>query len=282
MKLDCAVITAAGRDQRDLPLQSLVDRDGQSRSALAILLREVQEAGIRRVGLIGHPGAEQRYLEAAAEFQDLIEFIPQAEANGYGQALYLARDFVGSSHFLHLVGDHLYVSDTSQGCARQLVDLAKTEDCSVSAVQSTREHQLGLYGAVGGQKVTGRERLYKVEVVREKPTPTLAEQELVVPGLRVAHYLCFFGMHVLSPGIMECLERELADREQPLSLSTALNHLVQQEQVLAAELAGSRHNIGMDYGLFYAQLALGLRGVHREEFLGGIVNLLAAVPGGRG
>ena len=39
----------------------------------------------------------------------------------------------------------------------------------------------------------------------EKPTPTEAEQRLIVPGLRAGHYLCFFGMHVLTPAVMELL-----------------------------------------------------------------------------
>ena len=41
VKIRKAVITAAGRDQRRLPLQLLVDGDGQSKSALTILLEEV-------------------------------------------------------------------------------------------------------------------------------------------------------------------------------------------------------------------------------------------------
>ena len=45
----------------------------------------------------------------------------------------------------------------------------------------------------------------------EKPTPTAAEQELMVPGLKLGHYLCFFGMHVLTPGVMDLLEE--GDRE---------------------------------------------------------------------
>ena len=44
-----------------------------------------------------------------------------------------------------------------------------------------------------------------VEVL-EKPTPTEAEQRLIVPGLRAGHYLCFFGMHVLTPTVMDLLE----------------------------------------------------------------------------
>ena len=43
-----------------------------------------------------------------------------------------------------------------------------------------------------------------------KPTPTEAEQRLIVPGLRAGHYLCFFGMHVLTPSVMAMLAEEVA------------------------------------------------------------------------
>ena len=32
-----------------------------------------------------------------------------------------------------------------------------------------------------------------------EPTPSVAEQQLTVPGLRAGFYLCFFGVHVLTP-----------------------------------------------------------------------------------
>jgi UTP--glucose-1-phosphate uridylyltransferase len=74
-------------------------------------------------------------------------------------------------------------------------------------VQPTRESLLPLFGAVGGQRIKGTNDLFQVERVIEKPTPTEAEQSLLVPGLRAGNYLCFFGMHVLSPLVMELLER---------------------------------------------------------------------------
>ena len=40
MKITKAVITAAGRDQRTLPLHLLVDRDGVKKTALQIILEE--------------------------------------------------------------------------------------------------------------------------------------------------------------------------------------------------------------------------------------------------
>ena len=103
----------------------------------------------------------------------------------------------------------MYVSRTARGCAAQLVDVAEAESCAVSAVQPTRESQLPYYGTVGGRRVPGRQDLYVVEQVVEKPTPTEAEQQLMVPGLRMGYYLCFFGMHMLTPGVMDMLAEQV-------------------------------------------------------------------------
>lgn len=278
MKISCAVITAAGEGQRDLPLQTLVDSDGTTRSALEIVLRETLDAGVGEVALVVRPEDERAYLAAAGSCAETLTFVHQPEPRGYGHAVYLARDFVDDRPFLHLVSDHLYVSHHAAGCARQLVEVARAAACSVSAVQATRETMLSLYGAVGGQKLPGNDALYQVECVREKPTPTQAEQELVVPGLRAGHYLCFFGMHVLSSGVMGCLERRLADGETP-QLSQALDDLASREKYLACEIAGDRQNIGIPYGLFYAQLARALKGVDRDTVLAEMVTLLASRGG---
>ena len=180
----------------------------------------------------------------------------------------------GSEPFLHLVGDHLYVARADDGCARPLVEIAEREACSVSAVQATRESLLPHFGAVGGRRVTGSQDLYRVETVIEKPTPTEAEQRLVVPGLRAGHYLCFFGMHVLTPAVMEILGRLLAGKTR-VTLSDALAELARREQYLALEQAERRYDLGGRYGLLMAQLALALSGRDREEVLSQLVELLA-------
>ncbi len=56
-----------------------------------------------------------------------------------------------------MVGDHLYVSRTDESCAQQLVEVAQTEVCAISAVQATRENQLPYYGTVGGRLVGGQQ-----------------------------------------------------------------------------------------------------------------------------
>src|SRR5207302_9245015 len=94
--------------------------------------------------------------------------------------------------------------------AQQLVEVAAAENCAVSAVQATHESKLPYYGAVGGRLVTGRKGLYETADVIEKPTPTEAEQRLIVRGLRAGPHLCFFCMHVLTPAVMELLAEQVA------------------------------------------------------------------------
>src|SRR5206468_9085041 len=196
---------------------------------------------------------------------------------GYGQAVYCAHDFVAHEPFLLLVGDHLYVSRNTARCAQQLVEIARVESCALSAVQATHEGKLPYYGAVGGRLVAGRQGLYQVENILEKPTPTEAEQQLIVPGLRAGHYLCFFGMHVLTPMVMELLGESVAraGNRGNVQLTTALARLADSERYLAYEMRGRRFDIGARYGLLIAQLALALEGEDSDEVLSSLVELLA-------
>jgi len=277
VKIHKAIITAAGKDQRSLPLQTLVDRDGVPKSALAILAEEICGAGIEEIAVIISPGTEKSYVANAGPHARRMHFIVQPKPLGYGHAVHCAAEFTGNDPFLLMMGDHLHISRTGKSCAQQLIETAHSEKCAVSAVQATHERMLPHYGCVGGHRVPGRERLYEVEAVIEKPTPTEAEQLLAVPGLRAGRYLCFFGLHVLTPAIMGILARHLA--APPVAgntgLSSALAELVRYERYLAHELEGSRHDIGQRYGLLNAQLALALTGKDRDEVLTQIVELLA-------
>lgn len=280
MKARKAVITAAAPDQHTLPLQRLVDREGEERSVLQLIVDEAIEAGIEEIAIVIQPGDATEYRRAAGTHVSALRFIEQTEPAGYADAVHRARDFVGDEPFLHLVGDHLYLSSVGVRCARQLLDVAAEHVCAVSAVQATREHRLPFFGAVGGTRVPRSSRLYEISKVIEKPTPTQAEQELVVAGLRPGTYLCFFGMHVLPAEVMDSLGAVLAERvagERP-SLTAALARWARGRRYLALEVEGVRHNLGVRYGLLMTQLALALSGKDREQVLSELVELLATRP----
>jgi UTP--glucose-1-phosphate uridylyltransferase len=276
MEIHKAIITAAGKNQRTLPLQSLVDRDGQTKTALAIIIEEILRAGIENIGVIIGSGDAPAFRTAAGVHADRLTFIEQTQPLGYAHAIHSAADFCANDAFLLLVGDHLYLSRSDKGCAQQLVEIARAENCAVSAVQSTHESKLPYYGAVGGQLVDAARRLYQVDTVLEKPTPTEAEQKLDVPGLRAGYYLCFFGMHVLTPAVQRILGEMFRASTDRVNLRGALARLADAERYLACELDGRRYDFGVKYGLLTAQLALALSGQDRDEVLSGLVEQLAA------
>lgn len=273
MQIKKALITAAGPDQRKLAMQTLVDRDGNRKTVLEILIEEARQAGIEEIAVVIHQGDLDVYNHLVVNDRQ-VHFIEQDKPLGYGYAVGCGASFVGHEYFLHLVGDHLYVNRSDMPCARHLVDVARQHNCSVSAVTPTRENLIPHYGTVGGKRIHATTDLYLIDKVIEKPTPTLAEQKLIVPGLRAGHYLCFFGMHVLSPMIMEILGRKIANLNgHTLGLSEALNELASREQYLALEKNDWRFDTGSRYGLLKAQLALALSGDDRDQLMSELLEL---------
>jgi UTP--glucose-1-phosphate uridylyltransferase len=263
-----ALITAAGADERRLPLQNLGDRRGDWKPVIVIQIDEMLEAGVEKVGVVIRPADRPAYEAVLAPFGQRVALVEQAQPLGYGHAVLCGRDFVGPHPFLLQVSDHLYVGGGAKSCTSQLLDLARAEGCALSAVQPTPESQLCHYGTIAGSLLPGRSDLYQIENVIEKPTPTVAEQTCVVPGLRLGHYLCFFGMHVLTPAVFALLDaaRRAAPSEK-LGLSPALAALATREKYLAARLSGRRADLEARLGVFRAQLALGLHGPARDAIL---------------
>jgi len=149
------------------------------------------------------------------------------------------------------------------------MEVARREACAVSAVLATGESQLPYFGVIGGHRIKGEEHLFEVETVLEKPTPTVAEEQCLVPGLRQGTYLAFFGTHALTSGIFEQLRAYQAtlSEGQTLGLTESLALLAAREKYLALEVLGHRIDLEGPFGLLRAQMALALRGSRREEVL---------------
>jgi UTP--glucose-1-phosphate uridylyltransferase len=312
MKVRRAVITAAARGERLYPVADtiqkamlpVVDLDGLHKPVIQIIAEEAFSSGIEEICVVCAPGDGERYISAFTSLRDnlvksykgsdwatqqadkidyllsRLQFAEQAEALGYGHAVYCARDFVQGEPFLLLLGDYLYISAVAgQRCAAQLVALATQQECSVSAVNPTIEHQIGRYGTLTGKHVPAQQGVYEIEKIIEKPSLSTAELELQTSGLRAGYYLCFFGMHVLTPTIFNILERHQSQGTGNLLLTPALQELAETEKYLALEVKGTRYDLSRRHGLLRAQLALGLAGEAHDETLTTMVELLAEANG---
>src|SRR5437016_5312205 len=226
-----AVITAAGRGTRQYPASTavqkemfpLVDRDGLTKPVIQIIGEEAIESGIEEICIITQPGEEKLYREyfrrlddemvkcfrgkdwaileseKLGAFGERLHFAEQASPEGFGHAVFQARAFVGDDPFLLLLGDHVYISDTKDRCARQLIRVYEQYLLdAVTGVQPTLERLLHLFGVIRGLPIDPAKGIYKAELIIEKPTIETAREKLATPGLPAGNYLAHFGMHVLD------------------------------------------------------------------------------------
>lgn len=311
-KVRKAVITAAGRGTRQYPASTavqkemfpLVDRDGLTKPIIQIIGEEAIDSGIEEICIVTQPGDEKQYREyfrrldadmvkafrgkdwaiveseKLGEFGERLHFAEQHSPEGFGHAVYQAKAFVGDEPFLLLLGDHVYISDTKDRCARQLVSVFEKNSLdAISAVQPTVERLLHLFGVIRGMPIEADKGIFKAELILEKPSIELARTSLVTPGQPAGNYLAHFGMHVFSPRIFESLEylikNDIRERNE-FQLTVAQEHLRRETEKYWCLIAhGRRYDTGIPYGLMETQLALALSGIHRAEICEAIARILA-------
>jgi UTP--glucose-1-phosphate uridylyltransferase len=311
-KVRKAVITAAGKGTRQYPASTavqkemfpMVDRDGLTKPVIQIIGEEAIDSGIEEICIITQPGEESLYRdyfkrldddmvksfrgkdwailesEKLGAFGERLHFAEQHSPEGFGHAVYQAREFVGDEPFLLLLGDHVYISDVKDRCARQLIKVFEQYLLeAVTGVQPTLEKHLHLFGTIRGNPIEPARGIYKAELIIEKPSIERARAELVTPGLPAGNYLSHFGMHVFSPRIFDSLEylikNDLREKGE-IQLTAAQEHLRQNsEKYWCVVTQGQRYDTGIPYGLMETQLALALNGVHRTEICEAIARILA-------
>lgn len=284
------IITAAGRGTRQYPasrtiqkeLFPLVDVDGYAKPTVQIIVEELLASGLEEICIVANPAnlepIRQHFLapaprpgkewmtplsEALADMAGRLTFVVQETQDGFGHAVYQARAWAGNDPVLLALGDHVSLSDTPVPCARQLLNAFETYGCSVSSVMHVREEDVFRYGILRGTPLPEQTPpVYELQTLVEKPTPEQARTTLRTAGLPDGEYLSHFGFHAFTPTIFECLEEliQTDTRERgEIQLTTAQSLLLKRERYLAAEVQGTRYDMGIPEGLIETQIALALR-----------------------
>ena len=236
-----AIITAAGKTQRTLPLQTLVDRDGVTKTALRILIEEIlrgRHRGNLRGRLPGRSGRLRRGRRRAGRPAPVrrAERGPAATATPSLARVSLPAASRSCCWWAIISTSAAAASaprsNWSRSPGRRIAPCPRCRRRTRASCLTT--------GRLAGAWSPGAKGLYEISEVLEKPTPTEAEQRLIVPGLRAGHYLCFFGMHVLTPAVMEMLAEEVARAGERRRASDHRAGQARQARALPGLRAGRR------------------------------------------
>ncbi len=272
-----AVIPAAGFGPRLFPaskaikkeLFPIVDRDGRAKPVIMAIVEEALSAGVEEVCIVVQSGdrelfeeffcapptienfnklsrESQEYSRYLMDLGSRVTFVTQEIQEGFGHAVYCAREWVDDEPFLILLGDHLYASTNEVPCARQVLDVYERVGHSVVGLKLTSAGEIHKFGCVTGVWEKFGEELSITEFA-EKPDLEFAREHLTVEGLEPDQFLTIFGIYVLTPKVFEFLEEHirhnLRDRGE-FQLTPCLDRVRREEGFTGYVVKGRRFDIG--------------------------------------
>jgi UTP--glucose-1-phosphate uridylyltransferase len=186
--------------------------------------------------------------------------LTQQEQEGYGHAVYCAKEWVKNETFLLMLGDHIYSSNTDKPCARQVLDVYEGVHQNIVGLVELPETIIHKAGCVTGVWHSFNEILTLTQVC-EKPSVDYAKQNLVVEGMASNRFLCIFGLYVLTAKIFDFLEEHIQSnfRERgEFQLTSCLEQLRQAEGAIGYVVKGKTFDIGVPDA--YRQTIIDFRG----------------------
>jgi UTP-glucose-1-phosphate uridylyltransferase/mevalonate kinase len=276
-KVRKALIPAAGFGTRLFPatkavkkeLFPIVDRDGVAKPAILLIIEEAVEAGIEEVIIVVQEGdlaefrslfnvqvsienynklsrESQAYAQRIMDIGRRVRFVTQPYQEGFGHAVYCAREAVGDEPFLLMLGDHLYRSNGDQSCARQLIEAYQEHGQNAVGLSYATPDELSSRGVATGVWIEGQ-RILNITEFAEKPTRDYASSNLRIPGIHDDLYLIIFGQYIIKPKIFEYLEEHIGNnvRERgEFQMTSALDRLRKEDGFLGLVIDGQTFDIG--------------------------------------
>ncbi|HEV2500678.1 MAG TPA: UTP--glucose-1-phosphate uridylyltransferase GalU [Terriglobia bacterium] len=196
-------------------------------------------------------------LNLVRSISNLVEIIYVRQKNplGLGHAILMARDLVGNEPFAVLLSDDII--DAPSPCLKQMMDVFERTGKSVVALQRVDKQAVSSYGIIQGAPVNdpawpkgsiGKDRLYLISDMVEKPDPTSAPSNLAI-----------IGRYILTPSIFKELSSTRRGKGSEIQLTDALCSLLRKEPVYGYLFEGNRYDAGDKLGFLEATVQMALK-----------------------
>jgi len=280
-KVKKAVFPAAGLGTRFLPATKAQPKEMLPLVDKPLIQYGVEEAlhsGIQNILIVTGRGKSsiEDHFDVSVELEQVLEskgkkdllaivhaisdminvsYVRQKEALGLGHAVLRAKELVGNEPFAVVLSDD--VIESGIPCLRQLLDVYEFYGASVVALMEVEGNAISAYGAVDAEPVShngGRDRLFRIRNLVEKPKLSEAPSNLAI-----------IGRYVLTPEIFHSIESIDPGSGGEIQLTDALKHLLRNRPIYGYRFEGTRYDAGDKLGFLKATVEFAL---HRYD-LGG-------------
>ena len=254
----------------------VIDKDGQVKPLILILLEECKAAGIEEVCIVlgsreereqyrqffetplpkEHldklPKEKIKYERHILDIGKRLTYVYQTEKKGFGDAVYRCVDFAANEPVLLLLGDTIYRSNTNKCCALQFIEAFEKYNKPMMSIHEIALEMVCYYGVTSGKWIDSKEHVLNMSNITEKPSSAYAEENLGVSSLTVKgakSYYCAFGSYILTKEVFAQLKdninNNVVNAKGEVELTTALEQVRQQNGLLGVILDGQMFDIGV-------------------------------------
>jgi UTP--glucose-1-phosphate uridylyltransferase len=274
-KIRKAVFPAAGLGTRFLPATKAQPKEMLSLVDKPLIQYGVEEAihsGVPNIIIVTGRGksAIEDHFDVSFELEHLLEtrnkkdllatvravsdminvaYIRQKEALGLGHAVLRARELVAGEPFAVILSDD--VIDAEVPCLRQLIDVYEFYGAPVLALMEVPKESISAYGVVDAEPIAhngGRDRLYRIRNLVEKPKVSDAPSNLAI-----------IGRYVLTPEIFHSIENVQPGSGGEIQLTDGLKHMLRNRPLYGYRFEGTRYDAGDKLGFLKATVEFALK-----------------------
>lgn len=274
-KVRKAVFPAAGLGTRFLPATKAQPKEMLALVDKPLIQYGVEEAihsGVQNIIIVTGRGktAIEDHFDVSFELEHLLEtrnkkdllatvravsdminvaYVRQKEALGLGHAVLRARELVGEEPFAVILSDD--VIDAEVPALRQLLDVYEFYGAPVLALMEVPKENISAYGVVDAEPVGhngGRDRLYRIRNLVEKPKLQDAPSNLAI-----------IGRYVLTPEVFHSLETIEPGSGGELQLTDGLKHTLRSRPIYGYRFEGTRYDAGDKLGFLKATVEFALK-----------------------
>ena len=270
MKVRKAVIPAAGLGTRFLPATKALAKEMFpiiDKPTIQYIVEEARKSGIEDILVVTGKGKRpiEDHFDSVPELEqnlkakgknDLLElvqqttdinlyFIRQSHPRGLGDAVLMAKDFVGNEPFVVMLGDD--IMDDKVPLTKQLIDRYEETHASTLAVMKVPHEEVNKYGVIDPVTET-KPGLFDVNKFVEKPDVDKAPSDLAI-----------IGRYLLTPEIFDMLETQKPGAGNEIQLTDAIDRLNQIQRVFAHEFKGNRYDGGYKFCYLQTSIQFGMK-----------------------
>ncbi|MDK1725878.1 UTP--glucose-1-phosphate uridylyltransferase GalU [Dellaglioa algida] len=270
MKVRKAIIPAAGLGTRFLPATKAMAKEMLpivDKPTIQYIVEEARAAGIEDILIVTGKGkrpiedhfdsvpeleanlaakGKTELLKIVEETTDInLFFIRQSHPRGLGDAVLMAKDFVGDEPFVVMLGDDIMQDKVP--LTKQLMNRYDETHASTLAVMEVPHKEVSKYGVIAPKSEVSK-GLFDVEKFVEKPAVDDAPSDLAI-----------IGRYLLTPEIFGMLETQEPGEGNEVQLTDAIDRLNKVQRVFAHEFKGDRYDVGNKFGYLKTSIDFGLK-----------------------